>query len=151
MVKPPVHRIYEFESFRFDVAHLMLYRGEVEISLAPKAAQTLLTLIERRGEILSKDELMENIWNDSIVEEANLTQYVHVLRKTLGKSADGKPLIETLRRRGYRFNGDVRCLESQTNGNSAPFASKTQTADKPETNRRLSLSPLYLFSPFPLF
>lgn len=142
MVKPPVQRIYEFESFRFDVAHLMLYRGEVEISLAPKAAQTLLTLIERRGEILSKDELMENIWNDSIVEEANLTQYVHVLRKTLGKSADGKPLIETLRRRGYRFNGDVRCLESQINGNSAPFVSRTEIADKPETNRRFLLKTL---------
>lgn len=146
MVKPPVQRIYEFESFRFDVAHLMLYRGEVEISLAPKAAQTLLTLIERRGEILSKEELMENIWNDSIVEEANLTQYVHVLRKTLGTAADGKPLIETLRRRGYRFNGDVRCLESQTNGNYAPFVSRKQIADKPETNRRgILLKTLALF------
>lgn len=113
MVKPPVHRIYEFESFRFDAAHLMLYRGVEEISLAPKAAQTLLALIERRGEIISKDELMEAIWNDSIVEEANLTQYIHVLRKTLGASANGKPLIETLRRRGYRFNGDVQCVEVQ--------------------------------------
>ena len=107
MVKPPVHRIYEFESFRFDAAHLMLYRGDAEISLVPKAAQTLLILIERRGEILGKDELMETIWNDSIVEEANLTQYVHILRKTLGAAANGKPLIETLRRRGYRFNGEV--------------------------------------------
>ena len=110
MVKPPVSVIYEFEDFRFDVAHLMLYRGDEEISLAPKAAQTLLTLIERRGEILGKDELMETIWNGSIVEEGNLTQYIHRLRKTLGTSADGKPLIETLRRRGYRFNGDVRCV-----------------------------------------
>ena len=113
MVKTSVQNIYEFENFRLDVAHLMLYRGDEEISLAPKAVQTLLTLIERRGEIISKDELMETIWNDSIVEEANLTQYVHVLRKTLGTSANGKPLIETLRRRGYRFNGDVRCVHAQ--------------------------------------
>ena len=98
--------IYEFEDFRLDAASLMLYRGEEEISLAPKAARTLLTLIERRGEILGKDELMETIWNDSIVEEANLTQYVHILRKTLGASANGRPLIETLRRRGYRAGPD---------------------------------------------
>lgn len=107
MVKPPVSIIYEFEGFRLNVAHLMLYRGNEEISLAPKAARTLLTLIERRGEILGKDELMQNIWNDSIVAEANLTQYIHVLRKILGTTADGKPLIETLHRRGYRFNGEV--------------------------------------------
>ncbi len=117
MTKPPVQKIYEFEDFRLDAASLMLYRGGEEISLAPKAAQTLLTLIRRRGEILGKDELMEAIWNDSIVEEANLTQYVHILRKTLGASANGRPLIETLRRRGYRFNGEVRCVSVQPNFN----------------------------------
>lgn len=128
MVKSPVSDIYEFEDFRFDAAHLMLYRGNEEISLAPKAAQTLLTLIERRGEIISKVELMETIWNDSIVEEANLTQYVHILRKTLGTSANGKPLIETLRRRGYRFNGDVRCVSVQTH------AAKSEIYAQPNFN-----------------
>ena len=115
--------IYEFEDFRLDAAHLMLYRGDEEISLAPKAAQTLLTLIERRGEILGKDELMETIWKDSIVEEANLTQYIHVLRKTLGTSANGRPLIETLRRRGYRFNGDVRCVGVPAQAENPKFSS----------------------------
>ena len=110
MTKSSAQNIYEFEDFRLDAAHLMLYRDGEEISIAPKAAQTLLVLIERRGEILGKGELMETIWKDSIVEEANLTQYIHILRKVLGTSADGKPLIETLRRRGYRFNGDVRCI-----------------------------------------
>lgn len=120
MIKTSAQKIYEFEGFRLDAAHLMLYRGDEEILLAPKAVQTLLTLIERRGEIITKDELMQKIWNDSIVEEANLTQYVHVLRKTLGESANGKPLIETLRRRGYRFNGDVRCVHAQAvNGNGS--------------------------------
>ncbi len=110
MSKPSDYKVYEFEDFRLDAAHLMLYRGGEELSLAPKAVQTLLTLVERRGEILGKDELMQMIWSDSIVEEANLTQYIHILRKILGTTADGKPLIETLRRRGYRFNGEVRCI-----------------------------------------
>lgn len=131
MPKPSVQNIYVFEGFKFDADHLMLYRNDEEILLAPKAAQTLLTLIERRGEILGKDELMRTIWNDSVVEESNLTQYVHVLRKTLGTSSNGKPLIETLRRRGYRFNGEVNCLKNDSrnfvseniieNGNSADF------------------------------
>ncbi|MGH9946864.1 MAG: winged helix-turn-helix domain-containing protein [Pyrinomonadaceae bacterium] len=107
MVKSSRHKIYEFENFRLDADHLMLYCGADEISLAPKAVETLLVLVERRGEILSKDELMETIWSDSIVEESNLAKYLHVLRTTLGNQQNGKPFIETFRRRGYRFNGEV--------------------------------------------
>ncbi len=83
MVKPCHYKIYEFEKFRLDTVHLMLYCGSEEIPLAPKAVETLLVLVERRGEILSKDELMETIWTDSIVEESNLAKYLHVLRNTL--------------------------------------------------------------------
>jgi DNA-binding winged helix-turn-helix (wHTH) protein len=128
MDKSTHHRIYEFEKFRLDAVHLMLYRDDVEISLAPKAVETLLVLVERRGEILSKDELMEIIWADSIVEESNLAQYLHLLRKTLGETSGGKPFIETFRRRGYRFNGEVKIAEltaesepENTNRNLAAF------------------------------
>jgi Tol biopolymer transport system component/DNA-binding winged helix-turn-helix (wHTH) protein len=110
--KPSVHKVYEFEEFRLDAVHLMLYRENDEISLAPKAVETLVALVERRGEILTKDALMSVIWTDSIVEESNLAQYLHVLRKTLGKRQNGTPFIETLRRRGYRFNGDVSVSQS---------------------------------------
>ncbi len=113
MDKSSRHKIYEFEKFRLDTAHLMLYRGAEEISLAPKAVETLLVLVERRGEIVHKDELMETIWTDSIVEESNLAKYLHVLRKTLGNQQNGKPFIETYRRRGYRFNGEVKVGSSE--------------------------------------
>ena len=121
MVKSPHHKIYEFEKFRLDSVHLMLYCGAEEIPLAPKAVETLLVLVERRGEILSKDELMEAIWTDSIVEESNLAKYLHVLRNTLGNSQDGKPFIETLRRRGYRFNGEVSLTDLLPDGNVEDF------------------------------
>jgi DNA-binding winged helix-turn-helix (wHTH) protein len=127
MFKPSVSKIYEFEDFRLDAAHLMLYRGNEEISLAPKAVQTLLVLVEQCGEILSKDALMETIWKDSFVEESNLTQYIHILRKILGTSADGKPLIETLRRRGYRFNGDVRCVENVEKDSTKEISDQSPT------------------------
>ncbi len=106
------HKIYEFEDFRLDAAHKLLYRNGVEVSLTPKAVETLIALVERRGEVVAKDELMEEIWADTIVEESNLAQYLHVLRKTLGETQDGKPFIETLKRRGYRFNGTVRVVEN---------------------------------------
>ena len=103
---------YEFEDFRLDAAHLMLYKGGKTISLKPKTVETLVALVERRGEVISKDELMNRLWSDSFVEESNLTQNIYLLRKTLGDRADGRPFIENFSRRGYRFNGEIKTLNS---------------------------------------
>jgi Tol biopolymer transport system component/DNA-binding winged helix-turn-helix (wHTH) protein len=100
--------IYEFDCFCLDAGKLMLYRDRVEISMPPKMVKTLAVLIDSPGTILSKDELIERIWSDTIVDESNLSQHLHHLRKVLGQRSDGRPYIETLRRRGYRFNGDVK-------------------------------------------
>ena len=105
------HKVYEFDDFRIDVAHLMLYHRGAEIPMVPKAVETLLALIERRGKIVSKDELLEAVWPDTVVEESNLFLYLSLLRKTLGTQKDGSPYVETLRRRGYRFNGEVHLVE----------------------------------------
>ena len=111
------HSNYEFGEFVLDVEKLMLYRGEAEVPLPPKVVKTLSVLVQNRGEILSKDELMERVWEDSIVEESNLSQYLYLLRKTVGNKRDGTPYIETLRRRGYRFTGDVK-VRSSSSGSS---------------------------------
>ena len=103
--------VFSFDRFKLDVEKLMLYRDEIEISLSPKVVKTLAVLIENRGEIISKDELIEEVWSDSIVEESNLSQNLYILRKALGSKPDGGPYIETLRRRGYRFTADVRSIE----------------------------------------
>ncbi len=106
--------IYEFDRFRLDAAHLMLYENDAPVSLAPKVIETLVALVERRGEIVSKQEMMSRLWADSFVEESNLTQNIYLLRKTLGKSSDGFDLIETFRRRGYRFNGRLKSSVAET-------------------------------------
>ena len=108
---PAKQRVYEFDDFRIDVAHLMLYHRGAEIPLVPKAVATLVALIERRRKIVSKDELLEAVWPDTVVEESNLFLYLSHLRKTLGTLQDGRPYVETLRRRGYRFNGEVRLVK----------------------------------------
>lgn len=109
MAKGNGHSIYEFGEFRLDVQRLMVYRRETEVSLPPKAVKTLAVLVEGRGEILSKDELIRAVWDDSVVEDSNLSQYLYLLRKTLGRKPDGSSYIETLRRRGYRFTGNASC------------------------------------------
>ena len=108
LVKPSVPRSYEFEDFRLDVEHLMLYRNGEEVSLTPKQVETLLALVERGGEIVSKDVLMSRLWGTSAVEESNLIQNIYSLRRALGNTSDGKEMIETLRRRGYRFTAKLK-------------------------------------------
>jgi TolB-like protein/Flp pilus assembly protein TadD len=127
MGKSRASKIYEFEDFRIDAEHLLVYRKGHEVSLAPKVVETLLALVERPGEVLSKDELMRIVWADLIVEENNLSQNLYQLRKVLNRTfaIGDKPLIETLKRRGYRFNGDVSCTDS---GMATTFSSPTYTS-----------------------
>ena len=63
------HKVYEFENFRLDASHRLLYRGGDQVSLTPKAVETLIALVVRRGEVVSKDELMQEIWADTVVED----------------------------------------------------------------------------------
>ncbi len=130
MTKRPDQLVYKFEDFRLDAASAMLYNNGKEVALPPKAVETLLALVERSGEIVPKAALMEIIWADSIVEESNLSQYLHLLRKTLGKTKAGDPFIETLKRRGYRFNGDVSLSEA-TNGFSPRMSGDAERIKDP--------------------
>lgn len=107
MDKRAEQKVYEFDDFRLDAEHLILWRNGKEIGLAPKAVETLLALVRCGGEVVSKDELLTAVWPDAIVEESNLFAYLSHLRKALGNRGDGKPYLETLRRRGYRFHGDI--------------------------------------------
>src|SRR4051812_27969597 len=107
-------KLYEFENFRLDAPRLMLYRDSAAVPLKPKVVETLVALLERHGEVVSKKELMDRLWVDSFVEESNLTQNIYLLRKVLGNGTDGKPFIENFSRRGYRFNGDVNEPQSKT-------------------------------------
>ena len=114
------HKIYTFDGFRLDAEKMMLYGGDRELALPPKVIKTLVVLVEQRGEIISKADLIEAVWSGSIVEESNLSQYLYLLRKTLGKRKDGVPYIETLRRRGYRFTGDAVLIREPEKNEPGP-------------------------------
>jgi DNA-binding winged helix-turn-helix (wHTH) protein len=110
MSKPTSH-FYEFGPFRIDtVKRLLLQDGEVD-PLTPKAFDTLLALVENNGRVIEKDELMKEVWADTIVEEGGLARNISVLRKGLGERPDDHQYIVTVRGRGYRFVAPVRELE----------------------------------------
>ena len=100
--------VYEFGEFRLDTAQRLLLRGEVQIPLTPKAFDTLLLLLEKSGRLVEKQELLERVWAEAFVEEANLTRIIWTLRKALS-DGDGKhQYIETIPKLGYRFVAEVR-------------------------------------------
>jgi len=86
-------QIYEFGPYRLDAAERMLLRDGAAVPLQPKVFDLLLTLVERHGRLLEKDELMKLVWADTVVEEANLANNISILRKTLGEN--GQQFIET--------------------------------------------------------
>ena len=105
-------QFYEFGPFRLDRVKRLLWRDGEVVSLSPKAFDTLLALIEKRGELLDKDTLMQTLWPDSFVEEANLTVKISQLRRALGELPHEHQYIVTVPGRGYRFVADVRTPET---------------------------------------
>src|SRR5438067_289047 len=102
---------YDFGIYRVDGSERLLLRGDEVVPLTPKAFEMLLVLVESRGRVLTKDELMKRIWPDTIVEEANLSHNIYKLREALGEGHNGQKFIETVPRRGYRFVAKVVRVE----------------------------------------
>ena len=99
---------YEFGHFRVVTAKHLLLRDGRPVPLTPKAFNTLLVLVERNGEVVSKEELMNKVWPNTFVEEGGLARNISVLRKALNEGTTDHEYIETVPRIGYRFVADVR-------------------------------------------
>jgi Tol biopolymer transport system component/DNA-binding winged helix-turn-helix (wHTH) protein len=102
------HYVYEFGPFQLDATRRVLLKEGEPLKLFPKEFDTLLALVERSGELLEKDDLMRQVWQNTIVEESNLTTNISHLRKVLGESRDRHDYIVTVPGRGYRFVAGVR-------------------------------------------
>ncbi|HYP08800.1 MAG TPA: winged helix-turn-helix domain-containing protein [Bryobacteraceae bacterium] len=96
-----------FGPFTYDSEQRALYRGDQPVPLAPKTLDLLHVLLEERGRIVEKADLMRRVWPETTVEDVGLARNVSLLRKALGDEADDASFIETVPRRGYRFVADV--------------------------------------------
>ena len=110
--------VVEFGRFRLDRHRREFLADGRPVELGGRAFETLLALIEGRGAVLSKDELMRRIWPDRVVEENNLETQISALRKVFGADRD---LIRTVARRGYQFTGDPRAPVTVTGAPPAPI------------------------------
>ncbi len=93
----------EFGPFIFDPASLQLQRDGVQLTLGARAAALLAVLLEARGNIVTKQELLDAAWPGMVVEESNLAVQIAALRKTLGEQQSGQDWIVTVPRLGYRM------------------------------------------------
>ncbi len=99
----PDPSIYEFGEFRIDAVKRRLLRDGDPVALTPKVFDTLLHLVQRKGEVIEKEDLMRAVWPDTVVEENNLNQNISTLRRVLREQRGENRYILTVPGRGYRF------------------------------------------------
>ncbi len=116
-------QLHEFDRFLLDPQRQRLTSAGEPLPLPPKAVELLILLVRNVGKVVEKDALIAALWPDTAVEESNLTQHIYLLRKALGKTAEGTPFIETFSKRGYRFVCAVRsAVRSNDEEHSIPPA-----------------------------
>jgi eukaryotic-like serine/threonine-protein kinase len=150
--------VYEFGPFHMDPDKQILLRGNDPVPVTPKAFETLLVLVRRSRDVVSKEELLKEVWPNSFVEESNLSQNIFLLRKALGDTGENRQYIVTLPGRGYRFAATVRTVTEQgealvaqartrteivieeNEAETAPTLKALPIPQKPQASRRLLLS-----------
>lgn len=139
---------FQFGNFVLVPRERLLLREHEPVPLTGKAFDLLLLLVNRSGQLVSKDELLQKVWPGRVVEEVNLSVNVSAVRKALGPS--GATFIQTVSKRGYRFVARVRVFDSTAPATSTSalgaiaWASRSQTpglALGPSAARAISANP----------
>lgn len=129
--------IYEFDGHRLDGVKRLLFKdGGEQLPLKPKAFETLLYLVENPGRVIERDEIMDAVWPETVVEENNLTQNISALRRLLGEGKNDHRYIVTVPGRGYEFTAHV------TRGNGGNGQSRRYQSDPPRSASRRWLAGL---------
>jgi DNA-binding winged helix-turn-helix (wHTH) protein/Tol biopolymer transport system component len=134
--------IYLFENFRLDAKKRLLYQNGEPLAITPKSLEVLVALVRRGGDVATKDELMSEVWPETVVEENSLTQLISGLRKTLGEKPREHRFIATIPGRGYRFVAPVR-LEAPV----TPFPAPDTTSERKPVVALPVASPIVVAAP----
>src|ERR1700712_4687216 len=124
---------FAFGDFVLVPKERLLLRGGVPVPLTAKAFDLLAILVLRSGHLVSKDELFEEVWPNTTVQETNLTVNISALRKALGDGRNGSEFIQTVQGRGYRFVAPVLARHAMPDLIPAePAANNSAAAPEPE-------------------
>ncbi len=104
------NNLYAFDIYLINVRERNLWCEGNLVQISPKVFDLLLLLVEKNGEIISKEEIIESLWKDSFVKESNISQNIYTLRQLLGND---KKFIETVSKKGYRFVESVKFLSDE--------------------------------------
>ena len=105
-------KVFEFDGFRLDAENRLLSRSGERLALPARAFDTLLILVQRPAQLVTKNELLNLVWAGSFVEESNLTVAISTLRRVLGEDPQDRKFIQTVSGRGYRFISEVQTFAS---------------------------------------
>lgn len=128
---------YAFDNIEVDPANRIVLRDGETVQVTGKVFDVLLAFAENPGCLLSKDELIDRVWNGDFVEEGNLARNVSTLRKALRDEAKPYKFIVTVPARGYRFVAEV----SKTNGNGAVKFADASDLDVPTDSAKSAAPP----------
>src|SRR6266550_1957249 len=123
---------FVFDDVRVEPGTFQAFKAGNLIQLEPKALRLLLFLIENRGRLIEKDEILDTIWNGTHVTENALTREIGRLRKTLGDDPKAPKYIQTVHTRGYRFIAEL----AEANGAGTPAGAEVEDVEaRPEDFR----------------
>src|SRR6188474_1445326 len=136
--------MFVFGEYVLKPSERLLLRNGDPIPLKAKVFETLLTLVENHGRILSKEDLMKLIWSDRYVEESNLSQYIFILRRILGENPRDHRFIVTIPGHGYRFVAKVNEVIEERNGK--PYTAAESTPAK-QRIKSIAILPITFLDP----
>src|SRR5215813_8928157 len=117
-----------FPPFRLDPDNAALWRGTKAVHLTPKAFAVLQCLVERHGQLVTKDLLLESVWPGTVVGDAVLKVCVREIRKAVGDRVGAPRFVATVHRRGYRFIADVSDIDPRPGRGEAPGGTEADVA-----------------------
>jgi TolB-like protein/DNA-binding winged helix-turn-helix (wHTH) protein/Tfp pilus assembly protein PilF len=137
--------VYEFDDIRVETEAFRVLKAGRPLAMEPKAFDLLGFLIQHRGRLVEKQELLDAVWKDTTVTENAMTRVVAQLRKVLGDPAGESRYIETVPTRGYRFIAPVRLVDASSaatgpSGPQTPLAPETTPRTGPGRGRTIGLA-----------
>jgi TolB-like protein len=127
---------YAFGDFVLDPERRELTRGSAAIAVGPQVFDLLLHLVQNREHVVSRDDLLDAVWEGRIVSESTLASHINAARRAIGDDGEQQRLIRTVARKGFRFVGDVREIR--------PSADLRPPPDAPAEPKEASARPLAL-------